>query len=188
MAGTRTLTVTPGFTVEREAMTQTIETDFENTGLFSRFSTGQRPIYKFSIELPVLDQIQAQSLAAFHFFHQGSKAFFYDGGLWGQISSFNLIGEGDGTRTEFFLQNRNIDTNSISIAIDDGAARSVTTAFSLNDIPGVIAFDTSPQSGDDILSATGHKYRVLFAPEGLKIVQFTKGVWRAQLNLRETVL
>lgn len=186
--GTRTLTVTPGFEVTREALTFTTRVEFENTGLFTLFNRSERPTYKFSLELPALQRIAAQSLSGFHHFHQGGKAFFYDGGLWDSVTSLNLVGEGDGTRTDFFLPNRFVDSNSISVAVFDGTTTSITTAFSLNPDPGVIVFDTAPASADDIMASHSHKYRVVFEPDGLKMVQFAKGVWRAKLDLRETII
>ncbi len=188
MAGTRTLTVTPGFEVEREAVTQTSVTDFSNTGVFAVFTRSARPTYKFSFSLPALTVIEAQSLNAFHHFHQGGKAFFWDAGRWGQVNCFSLIAEGDGTQTDFFLPNRFIDSNSLTVAIDDGAVRSTTTAFSLNPDPGVIVFDTAPDSGDDIVASHAHKYKVVFEPSGFTMVQFATAVWKAEVNVREILI
>lgn len=186
--GIRTLTVTPSFDIEREAVTYEDENDYDNTGLFAVYSRAGRPAYKFRLNVSPLVQIQQQSLSAFHFFHQGSKPFFFDGGKWSSVSALNLIGEGDGTRTEFLLPNRFINADSISVAVYDGTTTSLTSAFSLNADPGIIVFDTAPDSGDDIMASHGHKYKCLFAPRGLKVAQIAAGVWRAEVNLRETII
>jgi len=186
--GVRTLTVTPGAEIQRDAITFTSVQDYDNTGIFHVFSRASRPTYRFKMTLPGLVKLEADSLAGFHHFHMGGRAFFWDGGNFGEVSSLALVGEGDGTRTEFFLPNRFVDANSISMAIFDGTATSITTAFSLNPDPGIIAFDTAPDSGDDVLGSHGHKYKVVFEGEGLKMVNFSRGVWRAELLLRETIL
>lgn len=188
MAGIRTLTVTPGFDIQREAITKTAVVDYENAGLYALFSKSSRPAYKFRVPIPALTKIQVDSLNAFHHFHQGAKAFFWDGGYYGYVSSLNLIGEGNSSRTDFFLPNRNIDANSIAVGIFNGATTSITTAFSLYAVAGVISLATAPLSGHDIMAAHAHKYKLVFEPDGLKVDEIYSGIFRAELTLREILI
>lgn len=188
MAGTRTLTVTPGFPIMREAVTKTSVVDYDQAGLFALYGRSSRPAYKFRVPLPALVKHQADSLNAFHAFHQGGKAFFWDGGYHGYVSSLQLIGEGNGARVDFFLHNRNIDPNSITIGIFNGVTTSITTAFSLYAVAGAISLATAPVSGHDILAAHAHKFKCVFEPDGYKMEEIYSGVWRAELTLRETII
>ena len=181
----RTITLTPGFEVSREQMTYTSDVDYDGTGIFHRFSRDSRVAYKFTINLPVLTRIQVQSLEAFHNFHRGGRAFFWDGCPWEAVNTLNLIGEGDGARTQFFLPNRNINTSSISVGVFDGTTTSITTAYSLTSVPGIVTFDTAPDSGDDVLAAHAHRYQCVFDPNGVKFTTWALGVYRAELVLRE---
>lgn len=186
--GIRTLTVTVGFEVLREAVTLTSRADYDSPGNFYSFSRGSRPAYKFRITADALTKVQADSLNAFHFFHQGGKAFYFDGAPYHFVSSMQLVGEGDGVRRDFYLFNRNIDANSHAVAIFDGSVHSVTTAYSLNPIPGVISFSTAPDSGDDVLATHAHKYKVLFEPDGFKCVTFAPYIFRAEMLLTELAI
>ena len=185
MAGIRTITLTPGFEVTREQMTHTSVVDYDGTGLFHVFNRASRPAYKFEVNAPVLTQIQVQSLQAFHQFHQGGKAFYFDGCNWSYVNTLNLVGEGDGVRTQFFLPNRNIDANSITVGIFDGATTSLTTAYSLTAVPGILTFNTAPDSGDDIMASHAHRYKCVFDPDGVKFTNWALGVYRAEIVLRE---
>lgn len=186
VAGIRTFTCTPGYDIQREAITKTAVADFDQPGLFSATNGAQRPAYRFVVNIPALTRIQVQSLQAFHFFHQGAKAFYINGfEAWSYVSTLNLIGEGNGSKKDFFLPNRNIDANSITVAVFDGVTHSITSAYSLNPVPGIISFTTAPTSGHDIEASHAHKYKVVFEPDGLKTDEFASGVWKAQLKLRE---
>lgn len=186
MAGIRTFTCTPGFDVQREAITKTMVADFDQPGMFSVSNGASRPAYRFTLNIAALTQIQQESISAFHFVHQGGKAFYFNGlDAWSRVNTLALIGEGNGSQKEFFLPNRNIDSGSVVVAVFDGTTHSITTAFSLNPIPGVIAFTTAPSSGHDIEASHTHKYKVVFEPDGLKVDEFAAGVFRAQLKLRE---
>ena len=189
MAGTRTLTMTPGFDIEREPIIGLSTVDFDSVGMFASFNRSERPSWRFKMKLDALNQIEQQSLQAFYNFHMAGKAFFWDGGNWSAVTTLSLVGEGDGTRTEYFLPNRFIDSSSLTMGIwNSGDATSETAAFSLNPDPGIVVFDTAPDSGDDIMASHGHKYRLLFERDGFKIKQFAKGVWRAELSMREILL
>lgn len=186
MAGTRTLTITPGFQCQRHAQTRTLVAEFDQPGFFSNYNGNTRPAYIFRLNVEVLTKIQAESLSGFHHFHQGGKAFWFDGTYgWSHLESYQLVGEGDGSKTQFFLPNRNIDANSISVAIFDGTTTSATAAYSLTPTPGLLTFDTAPDSGDDILASHWHKYKCVFEPDGLKINQIPGGLFTCQLILRE---
>jgi hypothetical protein len=188
MAGIRTFTCTPGFTILREAMTKTSVVEFDNSGLFALFGRSSRPTYRFRIPLVALTKHQCDSLSAFHHFHQGAKPFFWDGGYYGYISSLQLVGEGNGSKTDYFLPNRFIDANSITVGIYNGTTTSITTAFSLYADQGMISFATAPTSGHDVMASHAHKYKVVFEPDGLKVEEFYSGIFRAEIVLRETLL
>ena len=186
MAGIRTFTCTPGYDIQREAITKTSVADFDQPGLFSAVNGAARPTYRFVINISALTRIQAQSLSAFHSFHQGGKAFYVDGFVWSSISTLNLLAEGNGIKKEFFLANRNIDSNSLTVAVFDGVTHSITTAYSLvSAVAGIISFATAPTSGHDIEASHAHKYKVVFEPDGLKMDEFAQSVFRVQLKLRE---
>ena len=186
MAGIRTFTCTPGFEMQREAITKTNVADFDIPGQFASYNVGDQVPYKFVLNIPALTRVQQESLSAFHFFHKGAKAFYFDGAYaWSHISTLSLVAEADGARKDFYLPNRNIDTNSITVAVFNGATHSITTAYSLNATPGIISFTTAPSSGHDIEASHGHKYKCMFEPDGFKIDEFAVGVWRCQIKLRE---
>lgn len=188
MAGIRTFTCTPGFAIQREAMTKTSVVEFDQSGIFAMFGRSSRPTYKFTVPIRALTKIQVDSLNAWHMFHQGGKAFFWDGGFYGYVSSLNLVGEGNGSRTDFYLPNRHIDPNSISIGIFNGTTTSITTAFSLYATAGMISLATAPLSGHDVMASHAHKYKVVFEPDGLKVQEIYSGIFQAELMLREILL
>ena len=106
MSHVRTLSFTPSF-VERDAVTLTSATPYDNAGLGSYFTRSSRPAYNYTIRMDALTKQQAESLSAVHAYHQGGKSFFWDGGPFGSIEDFRLLAEGDNTRRDFFLGNRN---------------------------------------------------------------------------------
>lgn len=192
MAGIRTLTITPAVGVQREAVTLASAVDFQAPGLSDVLNRGQRPAYKFNLVIEALKKQQVDSFSAFHFFHMGGKSFYWDACQWGYVTSHQMVSNGLGYyntgRREFFLANRNIDANSCSIVIDRDGVRSVTTAFSLQAVPGIITLATAVQSGQDVLAAHAHKYKVKFDPEGLKIANQGAGLYVAELFLIETYI
>lgn len=199
MAGTRTLTCTPNAPIVREAATNTTVTDPENTTLYRVFNRSQRPEYRFELTLGPLTRVQAESLSAFHSFHQGGKSFFWDGETFGTVRNYQLFAEGTGAQRQFFLPNRNIGAGSLSFGTfrpSTGASSTWLASsangwpWSLNAVPGTIAFanssNTIPVSGDDLQAIYACQYRCVFEPDGLKMEFFDMGLWKASLKLRET--
>ena len=197
----RTLSTTPSFSIHREAVTHTTVSPFDNTGLQAVFNRGQRPIYKFDLELYPIQRWEAEYVEAFHAFHQGGKSFFFDGGPWGRMENFVLIGEGNTSNRQFFIPNRYIGTGSLRIqtenqttlATSDWAVNSTNGwPYSLSAIPGVVTFansgNTIPGSGFDVKAKWGCKYRVLFPPDGIKVSALPGEARRIELTLLETLL
>jgi len=201
MSVLRTFTCTPGEELIRESATFTSVVEFDN-GFSHLFNKVQRPIYKFEMRLGPLTRAEAESLSAFHAFHQGGKSFLWDGGMYGAVKNPNLVGEGDGSRRDFFLPNRYIGAGSLTV-YSRNQATGVTSTWavsstngwptSLSPIPGLVTFanssNTIPASGHDFYAAWANQYRCVFLPEGIKINQFAKGpLFRADLKLMEVPL
>ena len=196
MAHTRTIVFTPSV-VEREAVTYTSATGFDNTGLAAYFNRASRPAYRFTIRMDALTKSQAESLSALHAVLMGGQSFFWDGGPWGDIQNMNLVGEGDSQRRQFFLGNRNIGASSVAVQTLRGAVSSAWATSSANGWPysvtaiaGVVTFanstNTIPASGDDVMSRWGCTYRCHFEPGGIAIRNEHRGVYSVELKLTET--
>ena len=196
----RTFTCTPGEEVTREAITFTGGVQFDNPGLLHVFNRGQRPAYKFDLKLGPLTRGEVESLSAFHAFHQGGKSFLWNGDIYGSIANYNLVGEGDGSRTQFFLANRYIGAGSLAVQTVNQAtgvssnwvvSSSNSWPYSLNAVPGVVTFanstNTIPASGHDFHARWANQYRCLFSPEGLTVTHFARGLYRVELMLFETL-
>lgn len=196
MSHIRTLTVTPGPSVVRKALTHTSVARYDNAGLYHVFNRSQRPIYEFEITLEPLTRSEVESFQAFHFYHQGGKKFYWDGHPYNRIENYQTVAEGDGGQREFFLFNRNIDASSFSLRTlrPSTQATSVwaTNTYSLNAVPGIVTLNNStntiPVSGDDIQIISAHRYTLLFHPEELQVEEFARGLYRAQLRMIETLL
>lgn len=182
-----TLTVTPSV-IRREEVTHTSVAEFDNTGTAVRFDRSSRPFYRFTMDLSLLKRAEYENLSAFHALHKGGRSFMFSGLHYGGQSDFRLVGEGDGTRTEFFIPNRHVNPSSVQMRMTQGGfgVSSVTTAFSLNPNPGIVTFDTAPTSGDRIDARWANLYRVVFEPDGWETEEFAPNVFRAELALRET--
>jgi hypothetical protein len=197
----RTLTCTPGESVVREATTFTTEVSFDN-GFSHLFNRTQRPLYKFDVRLGPLTRAEAESLSAFHAFHQGGKSFLWDGGMYGAVANPQLAGEGDGSRRDFFLANRYIGAGSLTVYSKNQATAVTSTwavssangwPYSLSAVIGLVTFANSTNtivaSGHDFYAAYGCQYRCVFEPGGIKIDNFTKGpLFRADLKFMEVPL
>ena len=196
----RTLTCTPGRGASREAITFTSVVDFEG-GVIGLFERARRPIYRFEILLEPFTKAEAESLSAFHAYHQGARPFTWNGGAWGTVEHFNLIGEGDGSRRGFLLPNRRINPTSISMRTlrSTTGATSIWIAssingwpYALNAVAGAITFadssNTIPLSGDDIQAIYACNYACVFEPDGLRMEEMDRGLWRTSLRLRETLM
>lgn len=196
MAHTRTIVFTPSV-VEREAITYTSATGFDNTGLAQYFNRASRPAYRFKIRMDALTKSQAESLSALHAVLQGGQSFFWDGGPFGDIQNQSLIGEGDSQRRQFFLGNRNVGASSVAAQTLRGAVSSAWATSSANGWPysvsavaGVVTFasstNTIPASGDDVMARWGCAYRCHFEPGGISVRNEHRGVYSVELILQET--
>mgnify|MGYP001584493569 CR=1 FL=1 len=198
MSHLRTLTFTPSF-VERESITHTSRTQFDNTGLAQYLSRASRPAYRFTLKLEALTKLQMNSLTAAHAYHQGGRSFLWDGAGYGSVDNFSLVGEGGGARREFFLGNRNVGAGSVAIqtfrpssGVTSAWAASSANAwpYSLTGAAGVVTFanssNTIPASGDDVNAQWGCNYRCHFEPDGIKVVNQWRGVYSVELILTET--
>ena len=200
MALLRTLTCTPGEDLNREAVTFTSVVEFD-AGFPHLFDRTQRPIYRFELQLGPLTRAEADCLSAFHAFHKGGKSFLWDGGMYGAVTNPQLVGEGDGSRRDFFLPNRYIGSGSLTV-YSRNQATGVTSTWvaasvngwptSLNATPGLVMFanssNTIPASGHDFYAAWACQYRCVFEPGGIKIGNFARGLYRADLKLTEISL
>lgn len=200
MAHTRTLVTTHNFAVVRTARTYTANLDFDNAGTSHVFNRAQRPSYNFEINLEPLTRSEVESLQAFHFMHQGGKAFFWDGHPYNRLENYQSIAEADGARREFFTINRQIDANSFALRTLRPSTQ-VTSSwpsstngwpYSLTAVAGIVTFanstNTIPASGDDVQAISAHTYKVVFDPEEVKVEEFARGLFRANLKLKEFAL
>lgn len=193
---TRTIVFTPSV-VEREAITYTSATGFDNTGLAQYFNRASRPAYRFTIRMDALTKSQAESLSALHAVLQGGQSFFWNGGPFGDVQNMSLVGEGNSQRREYFLGNRNVGAGSVSVQTLRGAVSSAWATSSTNGWPysvtavaGAITFansaNTVPSSGDDVMARWGCNYRVHFEPGGITMRNEHRGVYSVELILQET--
>ena len=196
MPHTRTIVFTPSV-VDREAVTYTSATGFDNTGLAAYFNRASRPSYRFTIRMDALTKSQAESLSALHAVLQGGQSFFWNGGPFGDVQNMSLIGEGDLQRRDFFLGNRNVGASSVSVQTLRSAVSSAWLASSTNGWPysvtavaGLITFanstNTIPASGDDVMARWGCNYRCHFEPGGITVRNEHRGVYSVELKLTET--
>lgn len=196
MGYTRTLVTTQAFSVVRTAKTHTANLEFDNTGIFHVFNRTQRPSYNFEVTLNPLTRSEVESMQAFHAFHMGGKAFLWDGNPYNRIENYGTIGEGDGSRRDFFAINRNIDANSFSLRTlrpsNMTTSAWAANAYSLNATPGLVTTNNSANtivaSGDDLQAISAHTYKVVFDPEELKVEEFARGLFKIDFKLRETAL
>lgn len=196
----RTLVITPSFDVTREQLTYTSRASFDNTGLYQVLNRAQRPIYKFVLRCEPLLRVEAEYLENFHAFHQGGKSFLYDGWPYNRVENYNLVGEGETGKRQFFMPVRFVGASSYSIrtqnqvtlATSDWMASSVNGfPVSLNPTPGILTFhntpSTVPLSGHDVLGKWSNQYRVHFDPDMWKISEFARNIYRCEFTLNETL-
>ena len=123
----------------------------------------------------------------------------WDGAAYGRVENYNLVGEGDSARTQFFLPNRNIGASSIAVRTANQAtgvtsnwlaSSSNSWPYSMNATPGILTFansaNTIPASGHDLMAIYGCRYRCIFEPSGITMTEIARGVYRMDLKLAET--
>lgn len=182
-----TLTFTPGPNIVREALTGTIGVEYANARHL--FSVHRRPVYKFTLQLGPLVKSEVECLTALHAYHQGARSFFWDGGEYGTVENYQLVDEGNGTKTQMYMPNRYIGVNSIAVRTLRGAVSSEwSSGYSLSPTPGLLTFATAPVSGDFVQAKYGCQYKVNFAADGLTTQEIAAGLWSAEVVLTENVL
>lgn len=186
----RTLVLTPAFEIIREQFTHVTETDY-HTGFYHRFNRSQRPLYRFEINVPALRRYEMEYLSAFHAFHQGARSFLIDLHPYNHVEDFQLIGEGNGSKTQFYVPNHYIGANSFQFRSVNQqtlvASTWATTAYSLNATPGVVTTSgTAVASGHDAYALWANQYRCVFEVDGIKISEFNRQIFRAELRIIET--
>lgn len=189
----RTLVITPSFEVLRTAVTRTNVVDFDTAGTVQLFSRGARPAYNFTYKLEPVMRKELEQLNFFHAEHLGGRSFMCQCHPYNTVENYQRFGTGDGTTTQMFLWNRYVGANSFSLqSRNQGTlATSVwaTNAYSLMPTPGIVLFPSAPSSGHDIEARYAvDGYRVVFEPDGLKTIEWARGVYRVELNLREVFI
>lgn len=119
----------------------------------------ERPTYAFTLRDPLRRQAEAEALYSFAAYHQGDRAFWWSGDIWGTPSTPLLVGFGDGAQTEFFLPNRHI--TNIPEAYVDGALASPQP--SVDSAPGLLTFASPVGVGARITAQYTCRYKVVFA-------------------------
>lgn len=188
MAHTYTLVVTPS-AVSRTMMSSGVRVQYL-PGQPQAIALDQRVISTFQVDLAPLQRSEVESLQAFHAIHQGGRIFQWNGGPFGVMENFNLVGQGDGGTTLFYLMNRNVGAGSSSVQLVRASSTSVIStapAYTLGAGAGTISFSTAPNSDWDIEAKFASTFRVLFEPDGLEISEVARRVYRATLALRETI-
>ena len=187
----QTIVFTPGPSLTREAMTYTTATEF--TQAVHLFGRAQRPTYKFTLRLGPLSQTQMISLSAVHAYYQGSLPFYWDGGEYGRVENYNLVGDGDSVTRNFYLPNRYIGANSIAVrTVRSGVGSNWSSGYTLSADIGLLTFNNSnntiPWNGDEVQAKYGCVYRVNFDHQGIKIQEIAANVYAAEIILIENVL
>ena len=149
-----------------------------------QFGVSQRPAYRFKLKLGPLTKPEVDCLTALYCYHGQAVAFLWNGSPWNNVENYYVVGEGDGTRTEYFLQNRYVDANSIAVAVVVSGVQSVTTAFTLVATPGIVRFTTAPSSGSTVEARHAHQYKVTFAAD-LRVAVIRKHLFDAEVELAE---
>lgn len=123
----------------------------------------QRPIYEFVLRDSMRVQADAEYLYSFMQYHQGDTAFLFSGNEWGEPSVPLLFGFGDGTRTEFYLNNRTITSGTI-LTYQDGVLDSPLPTIDLTS--GLLTyFAGAPANGKKLTAKYTCLYKCVFASE-----------------------
>jgi len=119
----------------------------------------QRPVYRFTIKDSHAVKSAAEALYGFAQYHQGDIAFYWSGNAWGTIANKILFGFGDGTRTQFFLNNRHITTGTLQAYTDGVLANPQPTI----DLPsGLLTFSTAVADQVKLEATYNCRYKVVF--------------------------
>jgi len=129
-------------------------------GAMQRRRRYERPTYRFRVRNSHATKADAEYLYSFLQYHQGDIPFWWSGNAWGVLDNPILFGFGDGVRTQFFLNNRNITAASYSIFGNAVAIGGVTV-----DLPsGLVTFGSgAPADGVKLTAKYNCTYKVVFA-------------------------
>jgi len=192
-AHTRVLAFKTEPSVVRESLTRTGGSNYGTAAQV--FSWTQRPDYHFLLRVGPMDKSEVECLSAMHAYHQGARSFFWDGGEWGRVDDYNLVGEGDSTKRIFYLPNRFIGASSFQLRTlrpSTGATSAWASGYALEATAGRVTFNNStntiPRSGDDVQARYAFNYHLRFAPDGLVIEEIARGIYLAELDLIENTL
>lgn len=131
-------------------------------GAFTVRRQYERPLYEFTIQDRHAVKSRAEYLYSFAQYHQGDIAFLWDGGGWGVVSMPILLGFGDGVRTQFFLNNRNITTATLQAYIN-GVLASPQPSIDL--ASGLLTFSAAPGANLPLTATYTCVYKCVFWTE-----------------------
>lgn len=148
----------------------------------------QRPVYQFTIKDSHAVKSAAEALYGFAQYHQGDIAFYWSGNEWGTIANKILFGFGDGVKTQFFLNNRNITTGTIQ-AYKDGVLASPQPTIDLTS--GLLTFSAAVADQVKLEATYSCKYKVVFDVDSEVLMNeelFYNQLYRYEgIKLREVV-
>jgi len=124
----------------------------------------ERPVYEFVLHSSHAHKASAEYIFQFAQYHQGDIPFWWSGDTWGNVTTPLLFGFGTGTRTQFFLNNRNILTATLQ-TYTNGVLDGPGTAHP--DLPsGLLTYVSAPADDMPLAATYGCKYLCVFANEG----------------------
>lgn len=148
----------------------------------------QRPVYRFAIKDSHAVVSAAESLYGFLQYHQGDIAFYWSGNEWGTVNNAILFGFGDGVKTQFFLNNRNITTGTLQ-AYKDAVLASPQPTIDLTS--GLLTFSAAVADQVKLTATYSCRYKCVFDLDG-DVLQneenFYKNLFKYEgIHLREVV-
>jgi len=190
----RTLVLTPGLDLVRTAITKTNVQDFDAAGTVHLFSRAYRPSYMFNFKIEPIFRKELESLEFFHAEHMGALSFMCRCDPYNTVENYQRFSStAQSGVTQFFLPNRYIGASSFSLQTRNQVTQTTsiwsTAAYSLMPTPGILLFPSAVSSGHDLEAKYAvDGYRVVFEPDGLKVSEWARGVYRVELNLREVFI
>ena len=181
------LTFTPS-AIRREAITYTTQADY--CTVFHSFNRMRRPAYRFTLTYDALSRAHINVLQGLQAAHQGGMPFFWDGGEFGAVENYVFIATADGKPTPtYFIPNRGINTNSFSVRMKNTFTNvtSVTGDYFIRST-GELLFTVTPTSGQEVYAKWACNYLLNFDPNGIKLEQIARNVYRAEFQLIESGL
>jgi hypothetical protein len=175
----------------RESLTQTTVTNYSHANQLTTIM--RRPTYRFTLNMWPLTHVQLNSLTSIHARHQEDQPFYWNGGEFGRVENYNLVGFGTGNERTIFLPNRFMHPSSFTLATRFQNVMSLwgvscVGGYALRASDGVVFFnsDQIPRSGHDILAKYGCMYRLTF--EDFRARELAAGVFAVEMTLIEDTL